>query len=82
MSNSDKLVEKEYKTCDLYFAAYLQAAGCEMRRTSKDGSRLFFVFIDNGNVDLLKIDYFGRKGKVVALDYADRIQSLKALVHS
>jgi len=79
---SHELIEKEYKTNDLYFAAFLQAAGCVMKDTNREGSKFFFIFVDTGGLDKLKIEYFGRRGKVVALDYADCIQGLKALVHS
>jgi len=77
-----KLQEKEYETCDLYFAAFLQCAGCQMVKTRKDKSRFFFVFSDLGGIANLKNEYFGRRSKVDALSYADRVQSLKSLLHS
>jgi len=77
-----QLREKEYETCDLYFAAFLQCAGCEMVKTRKDKARLFFVFQDLGGIQNLKQEYFSRRSKVDALGYADVIQSLKSLIHS
>lgn len=76
------LQDKEYETCDLYFAAFLQSAGCNMIKTRKDRTRFFFVFQDLGGISQLKNEYFGRRSKVDALSYADRVQSLKSLLHS
>ena len=81
MDNS-QLQEKKYETCDLYFAAFLQSAGCEMTKTKKDKGRFFFVFQDLGGIAQLRNEYFGRRSKVDALSYADRVQSLKSLLHS
>jgi len=77
-----ELEEKTYETCDLYFAAFLQCAGCDMLKTRKEKSKFFFVFQDLGGISQLKNEYFGRRSKVDALSYADRVQSLKSLVHS
>lgn len=77
-----QLQEKEYETCDLYFAAFLQCAGCDMLKTRRDRNRFFFVFRDLGGISQLRNEYFGRRSKVDALSYADRIQSLKSLLHS
>ena len=76
------LQDKEYETCDLYFAAFLQSAGCNMLKTRKDRARFFFVFQDLGGIAQLKNEYFGRRSKVDALSYADCVQSLKSLLHS
>ena len=80
MENS--LQDKSYETCDLYFAAFLQCAGCEMTHTRREKSRFFFVFKDLGGISELKNEYFGRRSKVDALSYADIVQSLKSLLHS
>jgi hypothetical protein len=75
---------EEYRTNDLYFAAYLQAAGVTLTRTDRNNSngKVAFIF-DSSIVNIagLKQCYFNRQGKIEALPYADAIKSLKAMVH-
>ena len=81
MSNRD-LTKPEFKTPDLYFAAYLQTAGVEMVRTDREGNRVFFVFDTSvADVDGLKTAWFSNTGKVAAQPYAHNIRSLKSVVH-
>jgi len=70
----------EYRTSDLYFAAYLRTAGVSLTRTDKEGRRVFFVFCDQGEIDDLKKQYFNRTAQVVALNYADEVRSLKSML--
>lgn len=72
----------EFRTPDLYFAAYLQTAGVEMKRTDREGGRVFFVFDTTlSNVDELKTAWFNNSGKVSAQPYAHSIKSLKSVCH-
>ena len=74
----------EFKTSDLYFAAYLKAAGVEMRRTDRapDNGRILFVFDASvSNVEELKAAWFNNTGKVVANTYAYHIKNLKSVCH-
>jgi len=74
--------ENEYKTPDLYFAAYLKVAGCPMPKTDRVGKRVFFCFdVGVSNVEELKRGYFSGQSKVPALGYANEIKTLKALCH-
>lgn len=74
----------EFHTSDLYFAAYLQTAGVELKRTDRhaDSGKVFFVF-DNivSNVDELKAAWFNNTGKVAANPYAHNLKTLKSLCH-
>ena len=76
------LTEDGYKTCDLYFAAFLSSAGCNIEKTSRDDRRVFFYFEENAIVEKLKSDYYLRQAKIDALTYADNIKSLKSLCAS
>ncbi len=79
---SDTGEERRYRTSDLYYAAYLRVAGVELIETLRDkGGRVFFIFDHNPNIRDLKNDYFNRKAKVPALNYADEIRNMKALTH-
>ena len=71
---------KEYRTSDLYYAAYLKVAGVEFLGTTKEGTRVFFLF-ENVEIADLKKQYFNRYAKVSALTYADEIRSMKNLTY-
>lgn len=72
----------EFKTPDLYFAAYLQTAGVEMKRTDRESGRVYFVFDTSiTNIDELKTGWFNNTAKVAAQPYAHAIKSLKSVCH-
>ena len=74
----------EFKTSDLYFAAYLQTAGVELKRTDRniESGKVFFVFDSSvSNVDELKAAWFNNTGKVAANPYAHNLKTLKSLCH-
>jgi hypothetical protein len=72
----------EFKTPDLYFAAYLQTAGVEMKRTDRENGRVFFVFdVSIANIDELKQGWFSNTAKVPAQPYAHCVKSLKSVCH-
>ncbi len=72
----------EFRTPDLYFAAYLQTAGVEMKRTDRENGRVFFVFDSTlANLDELRTAWFSNTGKVAAQPYAHCIKSLKSVCH-
>lgn len=72
---------KEFRTSDIYFAAYLKVAGVEFMGTVKEGSRVFFLFAFVEKMSDLKTQYFNRHAKVSALTYADEIRSMKGLTY-
>lgn len=72
----------EFKTPDLYFAAYLQVAGVEMKRTDRESGRVYFVFDTSiTNIDELKTGWINNTAKVPAQPYAHAIKSLKSVCH-
>jgi len=73
-----------YSTCDLYLAAFFLSAGSKMVSHERDPKtrRVYFVFEKNPLINELKVNYFGRKAKVEALNFADNIKSLKSLCHN
>jgi hypothetical protein len=74
--------DSEFKTTDLYFAAYLQTAGVQMLRSDKRDKRLSFVFdATTSNIHELTNAWVNRSGKVSAISYADAIKGLKHLCH-
>lgn len=73
----------EFRTSDLYFAAYLQVAGVPMGRTERNGNgKVSFIFdITTSNLSELKNAWFSQQGKIQALPYANAIKSLKSICH-
>lgn len=73
----------EFRTSDLYFAAYLQVAGAPMSNTDRNGSgKVHFIFDTTVvNIAELKNAWFNHSGKVPALPYANAIKSLKSICH-
>ncbi len=72
----------EFRTPDLYFAAYLQTAGVEMKRTERENGRVFFVFDASvTSIEDLKTGWFNSTAKVAALPYTHNIKSLKSVCH-
>lgn len=73
-----------YRTSDLYFAAFLKTAGVPLVGTSREGRVVFFLFEDQGAPAMgsLKTQYFMDQAKVPALSYTQAIKSLKVLIFS
>jgi len=70
------------RTSDLYFAAFLQSAGCKIVKTEKDGTKNIFHFQDDLNRNL-KDAYFneGEESKIPALKFSNAVRSLKTMVY-
>lgn len=69
----------EYKTSDLYYAAYLRVAGVPFLEAVREEGKVFFVFEKIDAIRDLKRDYFNRTAKVSALSFVDEIRSMKAM---
>jgi hypothetical protein len=82
MSNKTQSVPGEFRTPDLYFAAYLQTAGVELKRTDREGGRVYFIFDTTiADINGLKTAWFNNTGKVAAQPYAYNVKSLKSVCH-
>lgn len=75
--------KNEFRTSDLYFAAYLVVAGVQMTGTERSGSgKVSFIFDTSmANVVELKNAWFAQTGKVAALPYANAVKSLKSICY-
>lgn len=76
--------EDEFSTSDLYFAAYLQTAGVEMKRTDRDqtNGKIYFIFDTSiANIEELKQGWVNNTAKVPANPYAYNIKTLKSVCH-
>lgn len=74
--------KSEYRTPDLYFAAYLQTAGVALTGTTREASRVFFIFDTSAsNIEELKTAWFNNSGRVPAQPYSNSIKSLKSMCH-
>jgi hypothetical protein len=81
--NSKMPETSDFRTSDLYFAAYLQTAGVPMLRTERNGSgKVSFVFDATvSNINELKNAWFSHQGRIPALPYANSIKTLKSVCH-
>lgn len=75
--------ESNYRTSDMYYAAFLRVAGVVFLDTEREGNRVFFVFEHPGPrvVRDLKRDYFNGSAKVSALDFSQSLKVTKTLLH-
>lgn len=81
-NNNSEAKSGDFRTPDLYFAAYLQVAGVELRKTDRENGRVYFVFdISICNIDELKNGWFAQTAKVAALPYSNAIKNLKSICH-
>jgi hypothetical protein len=72
----------EFRTPDLYLAAFLQVAGVEMKRTDRESGRVYFIFDTSvSNIEELKTGWINNTAKVPAQPYAHAIKSLKSVCH-
>lgn len=69
----------QYRTSDLYFAAFLKTAGVPLIDSVKTDGRTYFIFEKQDSIPDLKRGFFNRTAKIAALDYADDIRSLKSM---
>lgn len=74
-------VKKDYRTCDLYFAAFLKAAGVPFVGANKVGRRTYFIFDTEEGVRGYRDGYFSGTAQVSALRHANEIKNLKRLCH-
>jgi hypothetical protein len=65
----------------MYFSAFLRVAGVKFLDSVREGGRIFFLFENGEGIRDLKREYFNRTAKVSALDYADEIRNMKAMIH-
>jgi hypothetical protein len=73
----------EFRTSDLYFAAYLQVAGVSMVKSERNGNgKVSFIFDTSvSNIAELKTAWFNQSGRIPALPYANAIKALKSVCH-
>ena len=74
-------VRKDYRTSDLYLAAYLKTQDLRFKGTHKDGGRVFFIFDYRSDIDDLKTEFFSGRGKVSAFDFMNEVKAMKTLCH-
>lgn len=74
------MIVGQYRTTDLYYAAYLKVAAVPFIEAVRESSgRVVFVFEDSEGIRELKNQYYGRTAKVPAMTYADEVKAMKAL---
>ena len=75
-------VKKDFRTCDLYFAAYLKAMMIPYLGSAKVGKKTYFIFdTDEEDMRTLRDTYFAGTAKVSALQHANEIRTLKRICY-
>jgi len=72
--------QEELETHDIYLAAYLNIAGCQLKRRYRTGARVYFVFVNlAGSINELRQSYYAGTALVKAHDFAQKIVAMKQL---
>lgn len=74
----------QYRTSDLYYAAYLKVAGVPFVDSRREGGRVFFLFDDDGEGSVLRDlrrEYFSGHAKVSALALVQEIKNMKSMTY-
>jgi hypothetical protein len=73
----------QYRTSDLYYAAYLKVAQVPLKDTVREGGKVVFLFEapDREMMRALKREYFNGRAKGSFLEYKQAIQTMKQLTH-
>jgi hypothetical protein len=74
-------IDGTHRTSDLYYAAYLKVAGITLQNVEHQGRRAIYIFEAPHNIDELKMAFFNRTAKVVAMTLIDEIKAMKALTY-
>ena len=71
---------EELETHDIYLAAYLSIAGCNLKRRYRVGPRVYFVFTNPaGSISDLRQSYYSGTAVVKAHDFSQKIVGYKNL---
>jgi len=72
----------ELETHDIYLAAYLNLAGCQLKRRRRQGPRVHFIFVNPaGEIKDLQEAFYSGKAVVKAHAYSKEIIAMKELCH-
>lgn len=72
--------EEELETHDIYLAAYLKMAACEMKNRRRQGPRVYFVFTNvGGSLKSLREDFYSGKAVGKLHEYSQAIIAMKQL---
>lgn len=78
----------EFRTTDLYLATFLKTALVKLRKIERNNAdthgnkKATFVFEKDQNLHRLKMGYYNREEKVVALAFVEALRSIKNLLYS
>lgn len=72
---------KEYKTTDMYLAAYLKALGNKIVSVDR-GNKTKFVFEDTELLREKILEYYNEGGTISPLKYINNIRTVKAMTFS
>jgi hypothetical protein len=73
----------EFKTTDIYLAAYLRLQGFEVLDIRPNGGKKDFVFPDSGEREQATLDFYNQaeSSQVTASSFVDSYKAVKALTY-
>lgn len=73
-------IKQDYRTRDVYFAAYLKVSGLVFSHPVRDANVVYFVFERTPNLKDLKTQYYKYQDSVSARRYAETLKEMKKLL--
>ena len=72
--------DSELETHDIYLAAYLRLAACNLKKRRRQGPRVYFIFTNPaGSINELREAFYSGKALVKAHEYSQSIIAMKQL---
>lgn len=75
-------VRQDYRTTDLYLAAYLKTTELDFEGSHRSSGQVYFIFEYSSDIQQMKHEFFSGEGEVSALEYANELRALKSLIHA
>jgi hypothetical protein len=73
---------KEYKTKDIFEAAWIYSQNIELLNLEKDGAYSWFVFANENSCKKLSVDYWSQKAVGNIKYFVNSLKTLKDLIFS
>jgi hypothetical protein len=73
---------RQFRTSDMYFAAFLKVNSVDFQGVMRDGSKVYFLFEYTDSVLRLKQAYYSGTGTASAKNFASEVKHFKSLIRS
>jgi hypothetical protein len=73
---------RQFRTTDMYFAAFLKVNSVDFQGIVRDGLKTYFLFDYADTVPRLKQAYYSGAGTASAKSFASELKNFKSLIRS